>query len=91
MSTAMRAKMYITNVVESSSLTEKVQNLTFSAVCRKGGYADTEGMDEDNTYAYYSPQANLQMTILNPALVGRFSAGDTFYVDFTPVPEEERV
>jgi hypothetical protein len=41
---------------------------------------------EDNTYAKFSPGANLSINIANQALWGRFKVGDRFYVDFTPAP-----
>lgn len=31
-----------------------------------------------------SPSAHLQICIANPALIGRFEPGQTYYVDFTP-------
>ena len=34
----------------------------------------------------WTPSASLKMTITNPALVGKFSEGQEFYVDFTAVP-----
>ena len=48
-------------------------------------YAFTTGSPEDNSYAAATPCATLNITIENPALVGKFKPGDTFYVDFTPV------
>ena len=42
-------------------------------------------MDEDNSFAKFSPSVNFQIMIANPALLGKFASGDTFYVDFTPV------
>jgi hypothetical protein len=45
-----------------------------------------DGADENNTYAKFSPSISLQLTLANPALLGKFAVGDTFYVDFTPAP-----
>lgn len=45
---------------------------------------DEDGSDEDNTYAKFTPSGELRMTINNPALVGVYEEGDTFYLDFTP-------
>ena len=45
-----------------------------------------DGSDEDNTYAKFSPGANLSINIANPALFGQFKVGDKFYVDFSPAP-----
>lgn len=47
---------------------------------------DDSGLDEDNTFAKFSPGANLSINIANPALWGKFKVGDRFYVDFTPAP-----
>ena len=59
------------------------ETLTMHAVCRTNGYEETGGMDEDNTFAKYTPGANLTISIANPALWGQFKFGDKFYVDFT--------
>lgn len=42
-----------------------------------------DGSDEDNTYAHWSPSADLKINIANPALWGKFAIGDKYYVDFT--------
>ncbi len=75
----MRAKMVI-NRVEHYEGSDK---LYFSAVCPNN--FDSEGLDEDNTYAKYTPSADLQMLITNPALLGKFKASEVFYIDFTKV------
>ena len=64
--------------------TKAMETLTMHAVC-KPKY-DTDGLDEDNTYAKMSPQATLSISIANQALWGQFKVGDRFYVDFTPAP-----
>jgi hypothetical protein len=53
-----------------------------NAVAKSGPYP-ADGSDEDNTYAHYSPSAECSITIANPALHGKFVAGQKFYVDFT--------
>ena len=58
--------------------------LWFRAVSAQD-YSKTGGLDENNTYAKYTPTANLGMYVANPALFGQFHEGDTFYVDFTKV------
>lgn len=87
----MRAKMEVIHVEEfrywkdSGSEDEKhSERLTFRAVCRDGYPAD--GLDEDNTYAKYTPQADMTITVANPALFGQFECGQKYYIDFTPVP-----
>lgn len=79
--TVMRAKMRLTQVSGSG----QVEVLHFSAVCSNSYPAD--GSDENNTFAKWTPSADLTMTINNPALVGKFQPGQTFYVDFTEAPE----
>ena len=77
--TTMRAKLKVTNVVTHTS----AERLTFCAVYKENGYP-SDGIDEDNTFAKWTPTADLQMTINNPDLLGKFKVGDKFYVDFTP-------
>ncbi len=79
----MRAKLKIQSITQYDTYEE----LKFAAVGKKGAY-DENGSDEDNTYARYTPSANLDMTIVNPALIGKYHAGQEFYVDFTPVENE---
>ncbi|MCA0278431.1 MAG: hypothetical protein LCH86_20740 [Proteobacteria bacterium] len=79
MSTTMRAKMKVSRV-ERWDGADKV---TMNAVCRTSGYP-ADGSDEDNTYAKFSPQGELTLTIANPALVGMIEPGTTYYLDFTP-------
>lgn len=82
----MRAKLQVGMVQEHFHGPEGAKSqetLTMHAVCRSNGYADTDGLDEDNTYAKYSPGASLVINIANPALFGQFKVGDKYYVDFT--------
>lgn len=82
MSTPMRAKLRVTQVTKFGPNTEQ---LAFCGVSKSGPYPE-DGSDEDNTFAKFSPSVDLKITITNPTLVGKFEPGDTFYVDFTPVP-----
>ncbi len=75
----MRAKLKVSNVDPY----EGGENLTFSAVCKSDGYPE-DGSDENNTYATFTPMAELKMTVNNPNLLGKFEVGQEFYVDFTP-------
>jgi len=77
--TTMRAKLRVATV----AMTETSDVLKFHAVGPKGPYPE-DGSDEDNTYAKFSPSATFDITICNPALLGKFRPGQTFYVDFTP-------
>lgn len=78
----MRAKLQISSVTKHQGGNE---TLKFHGVSKPTGYGD-DGLDEDNTFAKFSPSVNLEITIANPALLGQFEAGQKFYVDFTPVP-----
>lgn len=80
MSASMRAKMKVQSVTQFGS-SEQLK------LCAVGNspYPD-DGSDEDNTYAKFSPQADLTITIANPALIGKFAPGETYYVDFHPAP-----
>lgn len=75
----MRAKFVVANV-EKFDTGERV---TFRAVCKSEGYPE-DGSDEDNTFARFTPSADLAMYIANPALFGQFEIGRKFYADFTP-------
>lgn len=74
----MCAKLKLTSV----TLSETSDQLKFSAACKAGPYPE-DGMDEDNTFAKFTPTAELTMTVNNPALLGKFRPGQKFYVDFT--------
>lgn len=75
----MRAKMRVESV-QNHGVTE---SLRLQAVCPPKFNED--GTSEDNTFARYTPYAQLDMGITNPALVGTFKPGQVFYVDFTEV------
>lgn len=79
----MRAKVYVSGIEKYSETSETVK---FSAIGKKGSYP-SDGSDEDNTYANFSPMAHFSIGIANPALIGSFVLGDKFYVDFTPVED----
>lgn len=75
----MRAKMQIQSVAK-----------------RLGGWSETIEMapvyggttnDEDNSFAKTTPSGKVVLEIANKDLHGVFNPGDTFYVDFTPVPK----
>ena len=74
----MRAKMRVSSVIPNGDC----ETLNFNAVCKNESYGD-DGLDENNTYATFTPSANLSMYINNPALIGKFKVGEEYYVDFT--------
>lgn len=86
----MRAKMMletITTVRHQGQLAGDAPSseiLKFRAVARKDSYP-SDGSDEDNTYARFSPSVSCEITVANPELIGKFYPGEFYYVDFTPV------
>jgi hypothetical protein len=84
MAATMRAKLRLGSVMR----TEYGEKLEFSAVGPKGSYP-ADGSDEDNTYARFSPSATFVIHVANPALIGKFNPGETYYVDFTPAAVNE--
>jgi hypothetical protein len=80
----MRAKMVLNHIDKYPKEGEATQEtLSFNAVAASQYPAD--GSDEDNTYAKFSPSASLNITVCNPVLLGKFSVGEKYYVDFTKV------
>jgi len=75
----MRAKMKVTGAIKHS---DTCLELTMTAVCKNDGYP-ADGTDENNTFAKWTPSAEVKMSITNPALVDKFVAGQEYYVDFT--------
>jgi hypothetical protein len=74
-----RAKVYVESVKLHTGGNEEVQ---FRAVTNKP--FDKDGLNEDNTYAKYSPSADFRLMVANPALFGHFKPAKYYYVDFTP-------
>lgn len=61
---------------------KSAEQLHFSAVCKPDGYPE-DGHDEDNTYARFSPSADVRIYVANPSLFGKLAVGTKYYVDFT--------
>lgn len=85
---SMRAKLRIYNVKEwfhevNGVNTKTQETLYFNAVGAPRYEGD--GADENNTYARFTPSADLTIQVANPALFDQFKAGQVFYVDFTEV------
>lgn len=77
----MRAKLRLLKVDRE---TESQETLRFAAVGPKEAYG-ADGLDESNSFAKFTPCADLTMQVLNPVLLGTFEEGQEFYVDFTKV------
>lgn len=82
----MRAKVRLSTLQKY----ENSESLRFTAVCKNDGY-DSNGLDENNTFAKFTPIFDSSMTVLNPALLNRLQQGDEFYVDFHLIPKPVKV
>ena len=81
--TTMRAKMRVSYAAPYAyGPDQKGEHLTMCAVYPQKAYP-ADGSDENHTYARWTPQADLRITITNPDLFEKFKVGDDFYVDFT--------
>ncbi|MCC6426295.1 MAG: hypothetical protein IT435_05690 [Phycisphaerales bacterium] len=74
----MRAKMRVNTVTRDG----------YSEVLKMSAVYGGSTNDEDNSFAKTTPSAELNIMIANKELHGQFNPGDTFYVDFTPVPAQ---
>lgn len=74
----MRAKMKINHIDRRH---EGQETLYLNPVAA-GRYPE-DGSDENNTFAKFSPSGMLSLTVANPALLGKFSEGEEYYLDFT--------
>ncbi len=83
MNPIMRAMLQVTHVDGGQTN----ETITFSAVCTKPFGPD--GESEENTFARWTPSASLQITITNSELFGKLQPGAKFYVDFTPVADQQ--
>lgn len=75
----MRAKVSVQSVEKFDGS----ERLNFMAVCSSSGFGPN-GESEDNTYARWTPSGNITLMVTNPDLLGKFTPGQKFYVDFTP-------
>lgn len=77
MSKAMRAKMSIQSVTRNG----------YSEIVEMNAVYGGSSNKEDNTFAAATPSGSIRLQIDNKELHGVYNPGDTFYVDFTPVPK----
>lgn len=84
MAAFMRAKFQVNKIERFAGYNGEPgqDKITANAVAAK--VYPTDGSDEDNTYAKFSPSGELTLTIANPSLVGKIEPGQKFYLDFTP-------
>lgn len=82
--TTMRAKLQVGFVHQYKDRDGAVTMETLKMHAVAATKYPSDGSDEDNTFAKFSPGADLSINIANPALLGKFAVGEKFYVDFTP-------
>jgi hypothetical protein len=79
-SMSVRAKFYV-RAIETYSHPPQSGMVKLSAVM---------GTTDDNkSWSKYTPSGSIEMMIDNPPAFHQFHAGDEFYVDFTPVKQEQ--
>lgn len=82
-----RCKVYVESVKLSGNdngqhTQEEIQMRAVQGDKVKKGYP-VDGLDEDNTYAKFSPSADFRLSVANPALLGQFKPGQKYYIDMT--------
>jgi hypothetical protein len=87
--TAMRAKVRISHIDRQFAEQYGQETLYMHPVAKSSGYPE-DGSDENNTYAKFSPSGAFQLTIQNPALLGKFAVDEEYYVDFSKVEKVEK-
>ena len=80
----MTAKFRVNTVTKYDG----AETITMSAVVKSEPY-NKNGDDENNTFAKFTPNAELSITISNPDLLGKNEPGDELYCDFTRAPKPE--
>lgn len=73
----MRAKMSVQSVARTS----------YSEIVEMSAVYGGSTNKEDNSFAAATPSGSIRLQIDNKELHGVYNPGDTFYVDFTPVPK----
>jgi len=66
----------------SQHTNETVQMRAVQGSAVSKGYP-ADGLDDDNTYARFSPDADFRLNVANPALFGQFKPEQRYYVDLT--------
>lgn len=78
----MRAKMQVSQVTDFGGCFQ----IKASPVCGNKPFG-SNGENEDNSFARYSPTGELTLSITNPDLFGKIKPGQKFYIDFTEAAE----
>lgn len=88
MSSSMRAKVFVSSIKQNAGPDGTVysEQVTFRGV--SAPKYDETGLDENNTFAKFSPAVEFNLTIANPHLIGKYERGETYYADFSLVEGE---
>lgn len=87
----MRAKMRVSQIETFKGSDDRTivgERLKLNAVAKKGSYP-SDGTDEDNSFARWTPSAEMTISIQNPELFGKFSIDQAFYIDFSEAGKHE--
>lgn len=84
MNSILRAKMQVDSVTQDLNGAGEItsEQVKLSAVYGPEGSENAE-------WAQWTPYASLEMSITNPAAMGKLRRGQELYVDFTPVEKAE--
>jgi hypothetical protein len=83
MSAILRAKMRVAEVaaIKNADGSTNQERVKLQAVYGNEG-------TENNQWSKWTPSANFDITINNPAAFGKLSSGHEYFVDFTPAVVE---
>lgn len=79
MNATIRCKLWVSEVVHVQNEKGQTESERIKLIAV---YSDCE---ENKHWSKYTPSANFEFTINNLGAFGKFSRGQEFYVDFTPV------
>lgn len=74
-----RCKFKVTRVEQVKSYDG--QEVSFENVRLDAAYSENP---EDRQFSYATPCGHMEFTVSNPNVIGRFKAGDDYYLDLTP-------
>lgn len=89
--------MIVTGVTSNKDDAGNVTSESYRMTCvggdkvSKEGYPQ-DGVDEDSSFARWSPSGNFEISCINPALFGKIKEGERYFLDFTlanPAPETQ--
>jgi hypothetical protein len=86
MTTRAKVRVESVKLIGGDGKQHTAEEVQMRAVPKSGAYPES-GLDEDNTYAKFSPSADFRLLIANPALFGEFKPEQRRYVDISdPIP-----